>query len=84
MAYTKNTNPAPVIASRVPVYIPKGSASDESNVFISVGGVNYLLPKGKTSYVPRHVAEVYKRSQYNQERLDEAKGHLNDAKMPIF
>lgn len=86
MAYTKNTtNPAPALSSRVPIYIPKGSANDEPNVFISVGGINYLLPKGKTSYVPREVAEIYKRSGYNQERLDEAKEHLNDtAKVPIF
>ena len=41
--------------ARVEVFVPKGYANDEPNLFVSVNGVNYLLPKGKKSLVPAHV-----------------------------
>lgn len=56
---------------RVELYIPKGAANDEPNLLISVNGVNYVLPKGKTSMVPPEVAYEYKRSQNAQSKLDE-------------
>lgn len=44
---------------RVEVYVPRGGANDDPNLFISVNGMNYLLPKGKTSLVPPHIkAEI--------------------------
>ena len=55
---------------REDIYIPKGYANDEPNLFVSVNGVNYLLPKGKTSKVPKHVAAEIRRSQKAQEALD--------------
>ena len=57
--------------SRVEVFVPKGYANDEPNLFISVNGVNYLLPKGKKSLVPAHVAAEFERSKKAQERLDD-------------
>ena len=56
--------------NRVEVFVPKGYANDEPNLFISVNGVNYLLPKGKKSMVPDFVAEEFYRSQKAQEILD--------------
>ena len=45
-----NENKAPkATENRVEVFIPKGYANDEPNLFVSVNGVNYLLPKGKKS-----------------------------------
>ena len=32
---------------RVEVYIPKGYANEDPNFFVSVNGVNYILPRGK-------------------------------------
>lgn len=55
---------------KVEVFIPKGYAGDEPNLFVSVGGVNYLLPRGKTSLVPEPVAQVIRRSRLAQEALD--------------
>lgn len=55
---------------RVDVYIPRGNANEEPNFFVSVNGVNYLLPKGKTSKVPAHVKDEIERAQRAQERLD--------------
>lgn len=58
-------------ATRVEVFIPKGYANDEPNLFVGVNGVNYLLPRGKTSIVPPAVAEEVKRAVRAQETMDE-------------
>lgn len=55
---------------KVEIFVPKGYAGDEPNVFVSVGGVNYLLPRGKTSTVPQAVANELKRSWEAQAYLD--------------
>ena len=55
---------------RVEIFVPKGYANDEPNLMIGVNGVNYLLPKGKTSKVPKEIAEEFYRSQKAQEALD--------------
>lgn len=60
------------------VFIPKGNAQDEPNLFVSVNGKNYLLPKGKTSKVPPDVAYEIKRSQRAQERYDETVDKLKE------
>lgn len=68
----ENAAEAPTaVDDRVEVYIPKGSANEEPNLFVSVNSVNYLLPKGKTSKVPPHVAYEIKRSLRAQQRQDE-------------
>ena len=56
--------------NREEIFVPKGYANDDPNLFISVNGVNYLLPRGKKSKVPAHVAAEFYRSQAAQERLD--------------
>lgn len=65
--------------AREDVYIPKGYANDEANLFVSVNGVNYLLPKGKTSNVPAHVAAEIRRSLKAQEAYDQRKDDLLEA-----
>ena len=57
--------------NRVEVFIPKGYANDEPNLFVSVNGVNYLLPKGKKSMVPDFVAAEIERSKKAAEMQDE-------------
>lgn len=73
MAETKAKAP-----DRVEIYVPRGAMNDDPNLFISVNGVNYLLPKGQKSMVPKHVAEEYERSKRAQERLDATKDRLAD------
>lgn len=68
-----------VTENRVEIFVPKGYANDEPNLFISVNGVNYLLPKGKKSMVPDFVAEEFYRSQRAQERLDETVDKMLEA-----
>ena len=58
-------------AKREKVFVPRGASNEDPNLFISVNGVNYLLPRGKSSKVPRHIAEEFNRSQRAQTRQDE-------------
>ena len=68
----------------VDLYIPRGYANDEPNLFISVNGKNFLLPKGKTSKVPPYIKEEYERAQRAQEAYDEkSDALLAKAKQPI-
>jgi len=53
----------------IEVFIPRGSDRDDPNHFIGINGVNYLLPKGKSSVVPAHVAAEYKRSVAAEDAL---------------
>lgn len=57
--------------NRVEIFVPKGYANEDPNLFISVNCDNFLLPRGKKSMVPDFVAEEFYRSQRAQERLDE-------------
>lgn len=67
-----NENNAPKAKdNRVEVFVPKGYANDDPNLFVSVNGVNYLLPKGKKSLVPDFVAAEIERSIKAQEKMDE-------------
>ena len=82
MANTENkaTKPAETAKDkRVEVFVPKGYANDDPNFFVSVNGVNYLLPKGKKSLVPAHVAAEIERSKRAQEKLDEAVEQMLEA-----
>lgn len=63
-------------AKKVKVYVPRGASNDDPNVFISVNGVNYLLPKGQESEVPAHIAEEYYRCQAAQARADDRKAEM--------
>lgn len=65
------TNNTTKTDDREEIFIPKGAANDDPNLFAAVNGVSYLLPKGKTSKVPAHVAAEIKRSINAQERMDE-------------
>lgn len=70
--------------NREDIFIPKGYANDDPNLFVSVNGKNYILPKGKTSKVPSHVADEIRRSLKAQEIQDDnAEKLLEKAKQPI-
>lgn len=70
MAETTKKTEAEAKDERVEVFIPRGQANDDPNFFVSVNGINYLLPKGKKSLVPKWVAEEIRRSFEAQEALD--------------
>ena len=64
---------------RVFITPPRGNANDEPNMLIAVNGVNYLLPRGKRSSVPKHIAEEFYRSQNAQNDADEKMTEMLDA-----
>lgn len=72
MATNKSNAPEveTVEEERVEIFVPRGYANDEPNLVIIINGVDYVLPRGKTSKVPKHVAEEFQRSQKAQEALD--------------
>ena len=56
---------------RETVMIARGQAGEDPNLFVSVGGINYLLPKGESSTVPREVAYEIGRAERARARADE-------------
>lgn len=64
---------------REKIFIPKGYANDEPNLFVSVNGVNYLLPKGKESEVPKAVADEIRRSWAAQQKMDQRIDEMMEA-----
>ena len=55
---------------RVEVFIPRGSAEEEPNLFVAVNGVNYLLPRGQSSLVVPAVAKELALCRKAQQRMD--------------
>lgn len=47
---------------KVTIHIPRGGDREDPNLFVGVNGVNYLLPRGKKSDVPKEVAAEIERS----------------------
>jgi hypothetical protein len=62
--------------NRVEVFVPRGSERGDPNYFISVNGVNYLLPRGKKSKVPPEVAEEFHRAEAAKEKFYETAENL--------
>ena len=47
----------PADDGRKDIFIPRGPKNDDPNLFASVNGKNYLLPRGQKARVPHEVAE---------------------------
>ena len=57
-------------SDRISVAVPRGHAGEEPYLFVSVGGVNYLLQRGETSSVPPAVAYEIARADRARSRAD--------------
>lgn len=66
-------------AQRVSVFIPRGASNDDPNMFVSVNGVNYLLPKGQESEVPAHIAAEIARANKAAQIRDNNKDKMLDS-----
>ena len=64
---------------RVEIYIERATGNDDPNLFVSVNGYNCILPKGKTSLVPKSVAEEIHRARRAQQKLDATIDALKEA-----
>lgn len=67
----------------VEVTIPRGSDRGDPNLFVAVNGVNYILPRGKKSTVPKYVADELKRSREAEDAFYETKDKLR-TELPNF
>ena len=67
------------LEDREEIFIERAAANEEPNLFVSVNGYNCLLPKGKTSLVPKSVAAEIHRARRAQQRLDATVDALKDA-----
>ena len=47
----------------VEISVPRASAREDPNYYISVNKKSYILPRGKKSIVPDYIAAEYERSQ---------------------
>lgn len=50
------------VEEREDIFIPRGITGEDPNLFVSINGKNFLLPKGKKSNVPSYVAKEIRRS----------------------
>ena len=64
---------------RVEVFIERAQSGDEPNLFVSINGKNYLLPRGKKSLVPPEVAWEINRAKRAEARLSEQINALIEA-----
>lgn len=53
------------------ILIPRAAANEDPNLFVGINGVNYILPKGKKSKVPKAVADEIRRSWEAQMTADD-------------
>ena len=65
---------------RVEVNVPRGSDREDPNVFVGINGVNYLLPRGRSSRVPAAVAAELARSERARDALDATMDALQRAR----
>ena len=61
---------------RIELSIPRGSDREDPNLFIGINGVNYLLPRGRKSSVPKCVAAEYERSERARDALDRQRDEM--------
>ena len=59
--------------------ILRGKEREDPNVFVGINGVNYLLPKGKTSMVGPYVAHELCRASVAAKVFQDLKGGFNNA-----
>lgn len=58
----KNEQPKKPDDGREDIFIPRAAKNDDPNLFVSINGRNYLLPRGQKSRVPHEVAAEIRRA----------------------
>ena len=54
------------------IFIPRTGDANDAGLYVSVNGEAYLLPRGKTSCVPAHIAAEIQRSESAREQQEKA------------
>ena len=58
------------------IFIDRAAGKDEPNLAVCINGVMYLLPRGKTSQVPKAVYDEIMRSRRAQAQQDDNRDAL--------
>ena len=61
------------------IFIPRTGDFNDAGLYVSVNGEAYLLPRGKTSRVPAHIASEIRRSEAAREAQEKAARSLRSA-----
>jgi hypothetical protein len=80
---TAKTKPAAAAPGRerVSVALPRAGEREDPNLFVGINGLNYLLPKGKSSLVPPAVAAEIRRAERARDALDATMDSLQRASL---
>lgn len=78
-AETKAAQQSIKTEEREEIFIERAIGNDDPNLFVSVNGYNCILPKGKTSLVPKSVAAEIHRARRAQQKLDATIDALKEA-----
>ena len=54
------------------IFIPRTGDALDAGLYVCVNGEAYLLPRGKSSRVPAHIAAEIRRSESARERQEQA------------
>jgi len=73
MAEAKNES------KKVKITMPRAKKGEPDTQFVSVNGVNYLVPMGKTSEVPDFVAEEIHRAEAAAAFMDDERDRILSA-----
>ncbi len=80
MANTKTEKPVTekIEASeeRVPIYIDRAKPNEDPNFYVSINFKTFLLPRGKTSMVPRYVYDEIMRTRNAEAQYEETVDNL--------
>ena len=69
---------------RVDVFVPNGLANDDPNLYVSINGETFLLPRGQISRVPPYIKAAIERSQSAQTFFEKRSNALIEkTKRPI-
>lgn len=80
MANTKTEKPVTEkienVEERVPIYIDRAKPNEDPNFYVSINFKTFLLPRGKTSMVPRYVYDEIMRTRSAENKYDETVDNL--------
>ncbi|MBQ1233664.1 MAG: hypothetical protein IIX86_09045 [Clostridia bacterium] len=80
MANTKTEKPVTEkienVEERVPIYIERAKPNEDPNFYVSINFKTFLLPRGKTSMVPRYVYDEIMRSRSAENKYEETVDNL--------
>lgn len=69
---------------REKIFVPRAASNREDpNLFVGINGVNYLIPKGKSSEVPDFVAEEIRRANAAATYQDDQRNVMIDASAKV-